>query len=116
MSKQITEFKRGDCFNHILKVEDHFMSANVFQAGFGSTPRKSSLCAYGTIINYENFNKAWEEIKDQYSVDRWEEMCQYWAYQGYLSPIPVLFVCEIYRKLGMKFDIDAFKKKIIEER
>ena len=107
----ITEFKNHECYSHILKCEDHFMSADVFQAGFGSTPRKSSMCAYGTILDYANFDKAWEEIKDAYSPDRWKEMCEYWAYQAYLSPIPVLFVAQIYRKLGLKFDIDALKQK-----
>jgi len=98
----ITEFKHQECFSHILKCEDHFMFANVFQAGFGSTPRISSMCAYGTILNYENFDLAWEEIKDEYSADRWKEMCEYWIYQAYLSPIPLLFASLIYRKLGLK--------------
>ena len=106
----ITEFKHEECFSHILKCEDHFMLADVFQAGFGSTPRKSSMCAYGTILDYGNFDKAWEEIKDQYSIDCWKEMCEYWTYQHYLSPIPVLFVCQIYRKLGLKFDIKSLDK------
>lgn len=107
----ITEFNEDeDCFSNILKCEDHFMFADVFQAGFGSTPRKSSLLAYGTILNYQNFDKAWETIKDQYSADCWKELCKYWAYQHYLSPIPVLFVCQIYRKLGLVFDIYSLKK------
>ncbi len=105
----ITEFKHEECFTHILKCEDHFMFADVFQAGFGSTPRKSSMCAYGTVLDYANFDKAWEKIKDEYSVDCWKEMCEYWAYQKYLSPIPVLFVCQIYRKLGLEFDITEDK-------
>ena len=86
------------------------MLADVFQAGFGTTPRKSSMCAYGTILEYSNFDKAWEKIKDQYSHECWKEMCEYWAHQSYLSPIPVLFVCQIYRKLGLKFDIDSLKE------
>ena len=64
----IKKFKNEECFNHILKCEDHFMLADVFQAGFGSTPRKSSMCAYGTVLDYANFDKAWETIKDQYSL------------------------------------------------
>jgi len=110
-----TEFKNNEeCYSYILKCEDHFMLADVFQAGFGSTPRKSSMCAYGTVLDYANFDKAWETIKDQYSPDCWKEMCKYWAYQHYLSPIPVLFVCQIYRKLGLKFDIDSLKKNGVE--
>lgn len=108
-----TKFENEECFTHILKCEDHFMLSDVFQAGFGSTPRKSSMCAYGTIINYPNFDKAWETIKDEYSTDCWKEMCQYWAYQHYLSPIPVLFVHLIYRKLGLKFDLEEYKKNQI---
>ena len=66
--KTITKFKQdGQCFSHIMKCEDHFMSEDVFQAGFGSTPRKSSMMAYGTILNYANFDKAWEKIKNHYS-------------------------------------------------
>ena len=102
----ITKFKHESCFEHILKCEDHFMFADVFQAGFGSTPRKSSMCAYGTIIDYAAFDKAWETIKDEYSPDRWREMCEYWVYQHYLSPIPVLFVALIYRKLGIPYEIE----------
>lgn len=105
-----TKFINDECFSHILACEEHFMAEDVFQAGFGSTPRKSSLCAYGTVLDYANFNKAWEKIKDKYSVDCWKEMSKYWIYQHYLSPIPVLFVCEIYRKLGLKFDFDSIKK------
>jgi hypothetical protein len=101
----ITEFKNEECFSHILKVEDHFMFADTFQAGFGSTPRKSSMCAYGTVLDYANFDKAWEKIKDKYSPDCWKEMCEYWLFQHYLSPIPVLFVSCIYRKLGLELDI-----------
>ena len=100
-TRMITKFKHENCFTHILKVEDHFMFADVFQAGFGSTPRKSSMMAYGTIIDFENFDIAWEKIKDDYSPDCWEEMCKYWMHQAYLSPIPVLFVHTIYRKLGL---------------
>ena len=106
----ITEFKNEECFNHILKCEDYFMLADVFQAGFGNTPRRSSMCAYGTVIDYANFDTAWEKINDEYSPDRWKEMCEYWAYQHYLSPIPVLFVSLIYRKLGETFDIEALKE------
>lgn len=106
----IMEFKNEECFGHILKCEEHFMFADVFQAGFGSIPRKSSMCAYGTVLDYVNFDKAWEEIKDAYSPDCWKEMCEYWAYQGYLSPIPLLFVAQIYRKLGLKFEISNAKE------
>jgi len=100
----ITEFKYDECFTHIKTCEDHFMLADVFQAGFGRTPRKSSMMAYGTIINFENFDKAWESIKDKYSPECWQEMCKYWEYQSYLSPIPSLLVRTIYRKLGLTFD------------
>ena len=105
----ITEFKNDECFSHILKTEDHFMFADVFQAGFGSTPRKSSMCAYGTVLDYANFDKAWEKIKDEYSLDCWKQMCKYWVYQHYLSPIPVLFASAIYRKLGIEFVIADLK-------
>ena len=97
--------ENGECYSNILKCEDHFMFANVFQAGFSKTPRKSSMCAYGTVLDYANFHKAWETIKDNYSLDCWKQMCKYWVYQGYLSPIPVLFSCEIYRKLGVEYTI-----------
>jgi len=100
----ITEFKNKECYSHILKCEDHFMFADVFQAGFSDTPRKSSMCAYGTVLDYANFDKAWEKIKDKYSPERWQEMCKYWEYQSYLSPIPLLLVSVIYRKLGLKFE------------
>lgn len=86
------------------------MLADVFQAGFGSSPRKSSLCAYGTIINYENFDKAWELIKDEYSISCWKEMCKYWIYQSYLSPIPLLFSALIYGKLGLDKE-ELYKKR-----
>jgi len=105
----ITKFKNKECFSHILKCEDHFMFADVFQTGFGSTPRKSSMCAYGTVLDYANFDTAWEKTKDTYSPECWIEMCKYWAYQGYLSPIPLLFVSQIYRKLGLKFEIKTEK-------
>ena len=105
-----TKFNNDECFSHILKCEEHFSDEDVFLAGFGSTPRKSSLCAYGTVLDYANFDKAWEKIKDKYSPECWKEMCGYWAYQHYLSPIPVIFVCEIYRKHGMTFDIDSIKR------
>ena len=108
--RMITEFKNEECFGHILKCEEHFMFADVFQAGFGSTPRKSSMCAYGTIINFENFDKAWETIKNEYSIDCWIEMCKCWIYQYYLSPIPALLVSTIYRKLGLKFDWNSINK------
>jgi len=108
--EQVTEFKHQECFSHILKCEDHFMFADVFQAGFGITPRKSSMCAYGTILDYSNFDKAWEKIKDKYNIDCWKEMCQYWIYQKYLSPIPLLFVGCIYRKLGLDLE-QEFKEK-----
>lgn len=103
----ITEFKNEECFYHIQKCEDHFMFADVFQSGFSKTPRKSSICAYGTVLNFENFDKAWETIKNEYSVDCWKEICKYWIYQRYLSPILTLFVATIYRKLGLKLDIDS---------
>ena len=106
-----TEFKNEERFSHILKVEDHFMFADVFQAGFGNTPRKSSMCAYGTILDYANFDVAWEKIKDNYSPDCWKEMCQYWIRQHYLSPIPMLFARNIYRKLGLEFEVAVEKEK-----
>ena len=103
----ITEFKHEECFTHIMGCEDHFMDNYVFVAGFGDqdNPRKSSMMAYGTILDFTNFEKAWDTIKDKYSPERWQEMCQYWIYQHYLSPIPVLLVCEIYRRLGLKYEI-----------
>jgi len=100
----ITEFPNESCYTHILKCEDHFHLSNVFMAGFGSTPRKSSMMAYGTILDYSNFNLAWEKIQDNYSPDCWKEMSQYWLYQAYLSPIPVLLVGEIYHKLGIPLE------------
>ena len=101
----ISEFKHESCFSHILKCQDHFMFNDVFQAGFGNTPRKSSMMAYGTILDYAAFDKAWELIKDKYSPDCWREMSGYWIHQGCHSPIPVMFVCCIYRKLGLKYEI-----------
>lgn len=103
----ITEFKHDECFSHIMKCEDHFNEHMVFIAGFGSKeePRHSSMMAYGTILDYNNLDKAWESIRDEYSPDCWKEMCEYWIYQHYLSPIPVLLVCEIYRHLGLKYEI-----------
>jgi hypothetical protein len=107
----ITSFTQdGECFSHILKCEDHFMFADVFQAGFGSVPRKSSMCAYGTIINFENFDRAWDMIKYDYSIECWKEMCKYWIYQAYLSPIPLLFSATIYRKLGLE-TAELYKKE-----
>ena len=90
-----------------MSCEDHFMMGMVFIAGFGDrkNPRKSSMMAYGTIIDYASFDKAWKTIKDKYSPDRWKEMCKYWIYQAYLSPIPVIFVALIYRKLGLEYEI-----------
>jgi hypothetical protein len=87
-----------------MKCGDHFHNHSVFLAGFGSIPRKSSMMAYGTIISYSNFDKAWEEIKDDYSIDCWKEMCKYWIYQKYLSPIPLLLVSLIFRQLGIPTD------------
>jgi len=97
----IIEFKYDECFEHIMKCEDHFHDHNVFQAGFGSTPRKSSIMAYGTIIVFPEFDKSWELIKDDYSVNCWEEMSKYWVYQSYLSPIPLILAHCIYDKLGL---------------
>jgi hypothetical protein len=110
----ITEFKNDSCFTHIMKCEDHFMSHWVFVAGFGKTPRQSSMMAYGTILDYAKFDEAWEKIHDKYSVDCWREMCQYWIYQSYLSPIPVLLVSQIYRKLGLKYEIKDGTLKEVE--
>lgn len=102
-----TSFK-GDCFSHIMKCEDHFNEHSVFMAGFApkDNPRKSSMMAYGTIIDFAQLDIAWEKIKDDYSPDLWREMCKYWIFQHYLSPIPVLMVCAIYRKLGLKYKFD----------
>jgi len=81
------------------------MDGWVFQAGFGKEPRKSSMMAYGTILAYDKFDETWEKVKDEYSPHCWKEMCEYWIYQHYLSPIPVLLVCLIYRKLELNYEI-----------
>ena len=112
----ITEFKEeGECFSQILACEQHWVDNMVFIAGFGSIPRRSSMMAYGTVLDYNAFEKAWETIKDKYSPDCWREMCEYWIYQHYLSPIPVLLVCAIYRKLGLKYEIEDGKFKDLNE-
>ena len=94
-----TEFKYEECFGHIMTCEDHFMENFVFLNGFRKEPTQSSMMAYGTVLDYENFNKAWDKIKDHYSVDCWMEMCEYWDYQVYLSSIPRLFVLQILHKV-----------------
>ena len=97
----ITEFKHEECFGHVLKCEDHFMNYFVFLNGFRKeVPTQASLMAYGTILDYENFNKAWDKIKDHYSVQCWMDMCKTWDYWSYLSPIPRLLVYEILRKIN----------------
>lgn len=101
----ITEFKHEEVFDNIMQCEDHFYENNVFQAGFGRTPRKSSMMAYGTIIDFTEFDKAWELIKDNYSPNCWEEMSKYWLFHASMSPIPVMLVVCIYDKLGLKYDI-----------
>ena len=116
-TKKIAQFKHEERFSHILRCENHWMDNWVFIAGFGKAeyPRKSSMMAYGTILDYTAFDKAWETIKDDYSVDCWKEMCKYWIYQHYLSFIPVIMVCQIYRKLGIKYEIVDGKFKEITE-
>ena len=107
----ITKFKHQECFSHILKCEDHWMEHSVFMAGFGSVPRKSSMMAYGTILDFTKFEEAWKTIKDEYSTDCWKEMCEYWICQHYLSPISVMLVCGIYRHLELKYEIKDGKFK-----
>ena len=34
-------------------------------------------------------------------------MSQYWLFQHCLSPIPVIFVSLIYKKLGLTLDLDS---------
>lgn len=81
------------------EMEDLFQDANVFINAIRGT--RAHMDSYNTIMDFEAFEKAWAEIKNQFTREEWIEACDYWLEQGYLSPMAGLLARTIQRRLGL---------------
>lgn len=80
-------------------METDFSNAGVFVNGINN--RKSHMDSYMTVMDFQVFDKTWEEIKDKYTRDEWSKACDYWLGMNYISPMAGLLARLVRRKLDV---------------
>jgi hypothetical protein len=66
------------------EIEDFMQNKNVFQNAIDGRPAHTD--SYNTIIDYKNLADVINEIKNNYTLDQWGNIEQYWRGNSYLSP------------------------------
>ena len=84
------------------EIEDYLMHFRVFQSGWDYT-RIASLGAYGTVISWDNLEKAINE-DSKYTKDIWLDTVEYWFAMAYLSPTFKLLGLWATRIVNKKFE------------
>lgn len=67
------------------EMEKYLTDKMVFLNGFRDKPESASIGAYGTVVSFENLEKAIGE--SPYLKEDWKRCITYWRGNSYLSPI-----------------------------
>ena len=83
--KSVMNPHREDVFD----LEDFFYERSVFKSGIREK-EKASFLSYGTVIDYEAFDKCKKEMMDEFKIDVIFHAIGYWNRISYLSPMAKL--------------------------
>lgn len=84
--KHQSEYSYEDVY---LAIEDELVDARVFISGFGES-RRSSMLAYGTVIEFANLKTIVPKLLEKYGRDKMLYFLNTIQDYCYLSPIAIL--------------------------
>lgn len=89
-------------YETLLGFEDFLGNKMCFVGGFSKEVERRSMCAYGTILQFNEFDECLKIIgKDKLTPEKWRNIVSYFRRQWYLSPIAGMVAAGIARFAGL---------------